>query len=101
MYRKNPNVFQLLAEGESQESGQHNDKIREGFTSNASSSRGSWLRDPIILMTIRLRAHRASVYGTTSATKTAALIDAAKDQGREFYIREIMVRPIRPIILDE
>jgi len=46
--RKLPNIFQPLAEDESQGS-IHIDKVREGSISDASSSRGRRMRDPISL----------------------------------------------------
>jgi len=46
--RKHPNIFQSLAEDGSQGSA-HFDKVREGSISDASSSRGSKLRDLITL----------------------------------------------------
>ena len=46
--RKHPNIFQPLAEDGSQGSA-HNDKVKEGSISDASSSRGSILRDPITM----------------------------------------------------
>ena len=47
--RPNHNRFQPLIEEHSQESGRNNDKIREGSISDASSSRGSRMRDPATL----------------------------------------------------
>jgi hypothetical protein len=38
-------------------------------------------------LTIRFGAHRASVYGSISASKTAALTAAAKDPARESHAR--------------
>jgi len=48
-HRKHPNTYIPLAEGSSQESVQHNDNVREGSISDASTSRGNRLRDPISL----------------------------------------------------
>jgi hypothetical protein len=52
-------------------------------------------------LTIRFGTHRALVYDTTAATKTAALTAKAKNQVRESHDRELTVRSIRPRILDE
>ncbi len=52
-------------------------------------------------LSIRFGAHCASIYGTTKAAKTMALIAAAKDQAREAHAIELMGRQIRPNILDE
>jgi hypothetical protein len=52
-------------------------------------------------LSIRLGAHRASIYGTTKAAKTMVLTAAAKDQARESHAIELMGRQIRPQILDK
>ena len=52
-------------------------------------------------ITIRFGAQRASIYGNTSAVKTAAIIVAAKDEVRESHAMEVVSRIIRPKILDE
>ncbi len=52
-------------------------------------------------LTINFGAHLSSIYGGTSASKTAALTAAATDQVRESHARELKARPIRPKILDE
>jgi hypothetical protein len=46
-------------------------------------------------------AHRSSIYGQTSATKTATLTYAAKDHTREALARELTTRTIRLMIIDE
>jgi hypothetical protein len=49
----------------------------------------------------RFGAHRASIYGSTKAAKTMALIASAKDQARESHARELTGHLPRPQFLDE
>ena len=52
-------------------------------------------------LSIRFGAHRASIYGTTKAAKTAALTASTKDRVRESHARELTIRHPSPNILDE
>jgi len=51
-------------------------------------------------LTIRFGARRSSIYGSNSASKTAPLTAAAKDQVRESHAKDL-TSLIRPMILDE
>jgi hypothetical protein len=52
-------------------------------------------------LTIRFGAHRASIYGTSHAAKTASFTTAAKDSVRESHARDFIANPVHPKILDE
>lgn len=52
-------------------------------------------------LSLRFGAHRASIYSTTKAAKTAALTTSAKDATRESHARELTGKHPRPKILDE
>ena len=52
-------------------------------------------------LTIWFGAHRASVYGTTTAAETMALTTAAKNHARESHAREHTGRQVCPKTLDE
>ena len=52
-------------------------------------------------LTIRFGAHRASVYGASHAAKTAPFTAAAKDYVRESHARDLITKPVHPMILDE
>ncbi len=52
-------------------------------------------------LTIRFGAHRASIYGITSAAKVAPPTTAAKNQIRESYARDLRTRLTQPLIMDE
>jgi hypothetical protein len=52
-------------------------------------------------LTIRFGAHRASVYGSYVAAKTAPFAVAAKESVREAHARDFIQKPVQPKILDE
>jgi len=52
-------------------------------------------------LTIRFRARRASVYGSSAAAKTAPFTTAAKDLVRESYTKGFIQKPVQPKITDE
>ena len=52
-------------------------------------------------LTIRFGAHRASVYGSSAAAKTAPFTTSAKDPVRGAHARDFIQKPVQPKILDE
>ncbi len=52
-------------------------------------------------LTLRFGAHRASVYGSSTAAKLAPFATAAKDPTREAHARDFIQKPVQSKILDE
>jgi hypothetical protein len=52
-------------------------------------------------LTVRFGAHSSSFYGSNSASKTAPLTTAAKDQVSESHVRDLIARHVRPMIMNE
>ena len=52
-------------------------------------------------LTLRLGAHRASIYGSSNAAKLAPFTAAAKDPTREAHAMDFIQKLVQPKILDE
>jgi hypothetical protein len=52
-------------------------------------------------LTIRLGAHRASVYGSSATVKTAPFAAEAKDPARESHARDFIHKLVQHTIMDE
>ncbi len=72
-------------------------RLPSGDTPEATLARTSIPKN----LTIRFGAHRASVYGSSAAAKTAPFATAAKDLVSESHVRDYIHKPIQPKILDE